>query len=205
MSQVWTPPSGTSLLSVAVKTDLPAMLESLRTGFSGATAPSSASAYQQFINTTTNRKQRRNAANSAWVDEAPLLVDVGMELFRHPCGTVNATTTFRLAWSHVAGRVLRLGLWSSVTSTSSSGNEWQFTLTNRTTAAALFSGTVGTFTSLGGVGGGAEITANTIYILTPNQNTSLNANALVDLAMTKVGAATSLTDVTLFLEWTRTA
>lgn len=205
MSQTWNPPTGATFLSTAVKTDLVAMLESLRSGFSGASAPASAVAYQKFLNTTTNREQRRNAANSAWVDVGPLLVDVGLEIFRHPCGSVSATTTFRLLWSHVAGRVLRLGLWSSVASTSSSGNEWQFSLTNRTTAAALFSGTVGTFTALGGVGGGAEIAANTIYILTPNQNTSLLANALVDVTMTKVGSATTLTDATLFLEWTRTA
>jgi hypothetical protein len=204
MSQTWSPPTGTTILSQAVKTDLPNMAESLRTRFSGSSAPSSPVAYMRYVDTTLNKERERNAANSAWIDVGPVGVDLGQRQNLTSWGTLSATTTRRAIIMPVAGRVIRVALWSDTTSASSSGNEWQFTLFNQTASLNLFSGTVGTFTALGGVGGGAEITANVAYLLTPNQNQSPAANALLYFTMTKVGTATSLTTLDAQFEFTIT-
>jgi hypothetical protein len=97
-------------------------------------------------------------------------------------------------------RIEAVRLISDTVSVSSSGNEWQFGLRNITAGVELFSGTVGTFTALGGVGGGAEFAVNTSYRLTTNQNKDLLANAVLAWTMTKVGAATTIARLNLRVE-----
>jgi uncharacterized membrane protein YfcA len=65
---------------------------------------------------------------------------------------------------------------------------------------ALFSATVGTFTSLVGVGGGAEFVAHKVYELTPNQNATVAAKDVLELTLTKLGTATTMTNVRAWVE-----
>lgn len=74
----------------------------------------------------------------------------------------------------------------SVATADSSGNERQFALQNVTQALALFSGTVGTFTTFGGVGGG-NLTADTAYWLFADQNQDLADGDVLTFTVTQVG------------------
>jgi len=110
------------------------------------------------------------------------------------------TVNLFVGLSPAACTVTKIILVSNAASTSTSGNEVTFQLRNLTAAQNLFSGTVGTFTALGGVGGGADLVANTAYVLTPNQNANIAANAALELQITYVGAPTAtLTRFTTYL------
>lgn len=172
----------------------------LRSGFSGATAPATAEAGMVYWDTATKAWYQRNAANSAWVRIAPANEDCSAFEWGQDIGTLNATKVLWVPPKKSAIQVLDLVIVSDTASTSSSGNEWQFKVTNKTATLELFSGTVGTFTALSGVGGGAEIATNTAYLLTANQNnTNIAANSALEITLTKVGAATSLTRVGVYL------
>lgn len=192
----------TGALGTALVTTLPGNDDALRSLFSGATAPSSTVPYQFWADTTTGLLKQRNAANSAWVVFGPLGGNAGLETVRIPLGTVNATSTTLLLVAPTALTVVKLSLWSDTTSTGSvaATTEYQFALTNVTTGLQLFSGTVGTGTTLSGVGGG-EITLNVAYHLLANQNADVASGALLKLVITKVGSPTSLTTVAAFLDF----
>lgn len=204
MGQIWNPPSGSTLLSQAVKTDLPAMLSALRSLHAGTSAPPSTEAWMLWADTANNQLKQRNGANSAFVVVAPLVQDWGSRTVHKGLGGLTATATHYLLTAPLNARITRLILVSDTATTGSAAGttEWQFSLRNRTAAVNLFSGTVGTGTALGGVGGGAEIAVDTAYILTPNQNQSVLQNAVLDLVLTKVGAITNLGRVDVFLEFT---
>lgn len=191
----------TGVERVALKTLLPNNDMALLTDFSGATAPATTWPYMRWADTTTGLLKRRNAGNSGWNVIGPLNGNTGRRLVRVPLGTVNATSTTFLIAAPSAMTVVRFGLWSDTTSSGSSAGatEYQFQLTNLTGPVNLFSATVGTGTTLGGVGGG-EITANVAYWLLANQNADLAASDLLKLVITKVGSPTSLTTVVGFLD-----
>lgn len=175
-------------------------IRSLQSDFSGATAPTSPVAGQTWWDTATKAKFRRNAANTAWVREQPANEDCSAFEWGMDLGTLNATRVLWVPPKKAIVAVLDLVIVSDTASSSSSGNEWQFKVTNKTATQELFSGTVGTFTALGGVGGGAEIAINTAYLLTCNQNnTAIAANSALEITLTKVGTATSLTRAGAFL------
>lgn len=202
MSQSWTMPTGTSVASTAIKTLIVNALLALRSCFSGASAPSDTEAYMPWLDTTNNQIKRRNAADSAWTIEGAIGKDHGKTLIHvGEFSSVSGTFTTFVTPTLEDGQIKRIILVSTTSSSSSSGNEWQFGLQNKTDAVALFSGTVGTFTSLGGVGGG-EITADTIYELTPDQNQSLDAGDVLELTMTAVGTVTTLTRLLILVEYT---
>lgn len=201
MSQTYSPPAGSVVMATAVKTDLVNCLAALRSLFSGTIDPS-AVAYQLFAKTDTAQLKMRDASNSAFVTVAKLLIDWCKRItwFAHGASLAATETWF----AHVAVeacKIKRIIILSSVSSSSSSGNEWQFACTNRNTGNQLFSGTVGTFTALGGVGGGAEILNTAQYSLTPNQNDSLAKNDVLEFTMTKVGSATTLTRFAIAVEY----
>ncbi len=203
MSQTYNPPTGSTVMSTAVKTDLPNMADALRSQHSGAGAPSSTVAYMLWADTSTGQLKQRDASNSAWNVVAKLNKDwtKGRQKFADAVSLAATQTWFALC-APEAGKVKRITLLSSTATSSSSGNEWQFGLSNRNTGAQLFSGTVGTFTALGGVGGGAEILTTAAYQLTPNQNDSLAQNDVVEFTMTKVGTATTLVRFAALIEFT---
>lgn len=196
MAQLWNLPlAGTDIAGDAVKTAIPNALETLRTLWAGASEPSETAAYQMIAHTTPGLLKIRDASDTSFVVPGFARHTAALRV-----GALSATQTVRLLASEKAFVVSRLVLISDTATTSSSGNEWQFGLRNVTGAVELFSGTVGTFTALGGVGGGAEMAIDTAYILTPDQNTSIAINDVIRLTLTKVGAATNLTDLTAILE-----
>jgi len=181
-------------------------LLALQSQFSGASAPSNPVAYQMWADTTSGYLKIRNAANSAWITLAPLATpNVFVPESEFLVASMSATTTKKLGATPRAGTATRLVIVCETASSSSSGNEWQPMLRKRTNATPgtpvnLFSGTVGTFTALGGVGGGVEFTAYKVLTYTPNQNQTLAADDLLELVMTKAGTATTLANVMAWVE-----
>lgn len=202
MAQDFVPPTALDRVRVALQTRVANALAALQSLFSGSTAPSSPVAGQPWIDTSTGWLMVRNIGNSAWVKAASANNDLAFPMPSHGNwnGALSASKTARVAVAHRAGKVRRLVLCSSAATTSSSGNEWQIQLKKYPYASPgspvnLFSGTVGTFTALAGVGGGAEMVANKAYILTPNQNDTLADLDVLELVVTKVGTATALADL----------
>jgi hypothetical protein len=200
MSQNWNlPPAGTDPANAVLKTNFPDAMETLRTHHSGATAPASTVAYMTWADTTSGWLKIRNAANNGWVKLAPLALDHVIDVpgSQFNVASLSATTTAKLGAVTRAGTVLKLIILCDTASTSSSGNEWQPMLRKRTNAVPgtpvnLFSGTVGTFTVLSGVGGGVEFTAYKVLEFTANQNATVAVGDVLELVMTKAGTATTL-------------
>jgi hypothetical protein len=197
MSQTWNLPFlGTDFAHVVLKENVPNALEALRTCFSGASAPASPVPFQFWFDTTENLLKQRNSASTAWLVVANLNDDALATLQSVPA-TISATTTIKLGLAPKAAEVVRLLLCSDAASVSSSGIEWTFQLKRYPAATPgspvnLFSGTIGTFTALSGQGG-TEFVAHAGKALVPNQNETATAFDELELVMTKVGAATSLT------------
>lgn len=190
----------TQYANFALSTTIPNALLALRSCFSGSSAPASTTPYMLWADTTTGWLKIRNAGDSAWLKLAPLATDLSLPLPVEGWATAtqSATKTDMLCAAPRVGTVTRLWLSNGSATTSSSGVEWQFALKKYPFASPgspvqLFSGTVGTFTSLGGVGGGAEFVANKRYSLTPNQNAIVADGDLLELTLTKVGAIGNLT------------
>lgn len=207
MSQNYTLPVGTDIAAVALKSLIPDCLEALRSCHSGATAPSVPIPYMLWADTTSGWLKLRNAANTAWLKVAPLATDTVLQLACDgwDVASLSATRTHKLGLSPRAGTVKRLTLLCETASTSSSGNEWQPMLKKYPNSAPgspvnLFSGTVGTFTALGGVGGGVEFAAHKALVYTPNQNATLLDLDVLELVMTKVGTGTTLVNFNAFVE-----
>jgi hypothetical protein len=198
--QSWTMPTTDDVLDTAITQHIVNALKTLRSLHSGATEPSEMVAYMLWADTTTGLLKIRDAANAAWIVVSPL---AGGSMPRLVVGerlALSASTTLFLPPPAIGVVLKKVILVADTSTSSSSGNEWQFGLQNLTAAAALFSGAVGTFTALGGVGGG-EMTADAVYVLTPDQNDDLSADDVLELAITEVGAATTLARVSIFVEY----
>lgn len=206
MAQTWNlPPAGTDYANVVLKTTFPDAMESLRTCHSGASAPSSTVAYMLWADTTTGYLKLRNAANTAWIRVTPLATDATYQMVANTVASLGATTTVRAGVALRAGTLRRVLIVGETATTSSSGNEWQFQLTRYPTATpgspvTCFSATVGTFTALAGVGGGAELVAWQAYSLTPDQNTTVAELDVYAVTLTKVGTATTVTNAQVIVE-----
>ena len=206
--QNYTLPTGSSRLNTAIKTHVANALESLRSLFSGASAPSSPIAGQFWLDTSTSPPmlKQRDDTNSTWYERGFVGSDLRHQMVADGLtGSLSATGSAYAGAARGPGTVKRLVLLSDTVSVSSSGNEWQVQLTKYPASAPgspveLFSGTVGTFTALGGVGGGAEFAADAAYVLTPDQNASLADLDVLQVTMTKVGTATTLTSFRAVVE-----
>ena len=178
-------------LATITTNDLPKTLETLATLFSGAAAPPNPFPNQLWVDTTNNWLKQRDPGGTTWVKVLRIGDYANKVLPAMDWGTVSASVTQYLLVGDGSGReIIRLVLLSNAGSTSSSGNEVTFDLYNVTQAVSLFSGTVGTFTTLGGVGGG-EIVADTPYILAPDQNATISSGDVLELRITYVGAPTA--------------
>lgn len=201
MSQTWNPPDQDFVSQAAVQTDIPNMLETLRTLFSGTSDPSATVAYMLFADTTNGQLKMRNAGDSAFDILGALNKDHARR--REPAFerlALSASSNGFICCPHYAGKLKKIVLVCDTASSSSSGNEWQFAL-KKNTSTDLFSGTVGTFTALGGVGGG-ELAVDTAYALTPDQNDSIAIDDVLEFQFLKVGTVTTLAVVAVFCEWT---
>lgn len=194
-----TPVAITSISGATILQQLSDRLESVNCGWSGVSAPANPVIGQRFVDTDDKCVFRWNG--SVWVRERPLYADASAFEWFKEVGTLSATTTVWMPSPRTNVTVAELVIVSDTGSTSSSGNEWQVQVRNRTTGLNLISAAVGTYTYLASVspagasgnGLGTEITANTAWIITLNQNTAVGANAALDVVLTKSGTATSLT------------
>lgn len=207
MTQTYLLPTVNDSAQLGMAQLIPDCLEALRTLHSGGTAPSNTIAYMLWADTGTGWLKMRNAANNAWFKVLPLAADLVLQLSTENwfVSSLAATRTAKLGVCPRAGTVKRLVLFGETASTSSSGNEWQPMLKCYPNSAPgspvnLFSGTVGTFTALSGVGGGVEFAANKALTFTPNQNLTVADLDLLELVMTKAGTATSLANFRALVE-----
>lgn len=196
MSQLWHSPfTGSQFYNLAMKTLLPDTLDSLRTLFSGGSAPSNPATYQLWADTTAGVLKMWDG--SMWNILGPLNGLFGAIDETRAIGALSATTVKLFAAVESACVITRVVL-TPATSTSGSSagvTEWQWEVINKSESdESLFSGTVGTGTSLESVGGG-ELTANTRYVLFPDQNATLDAGDVLQFTATKVGSPTSLDDL----------
>lgn len=202
MTQTFTTPAGTDPANLAIKTLLPDRDESLRTLFSGATAPSSPAAYQFWADTTSKTLKQRNAANSAWIELLPLGDSVRMQVPFRTLGALAAETLqLPAAMASRIEKVILVPSGATVTSVAAT-KEWTFLLKNQTTGNNLFSATPSTATAVGGVGGGAELAANAAYNLAANQNQVVAAGDVLRFTIGAVGAPTAVADVSVHLVFT---
>lgn len=198
MSQTYQTPSTTDPLSLAVTETLPDRDDALRSLFSGASAPSSPVAYQWWADTTAKVLKQRNAANSAWLDIAPLNDHVHVQLVFRASGALAAEALqLPVPQACVVEKVQIVP--SGATSTSvAASKEWTFMLRNVTQAVDLFSATPSTATTVGGVGGG-ELAANTVKDLSANQNQAAAAGDVLRFTVAAVGSPTAVADVSIRL------
>lgn len=188
----------TDSLAAAVVTRIPEALEALRTLFSGSSFPATPVAHMLFAHTTDKLIYQRDAANANWLPYAPLNGNPGRLIVPVRLGAL-AAGTFRIAVAPAPMRIVRVGLMASANVAASSGNEWTFRVRNQTTGVELFSGTVGTFTTLGGVGGGA-LTADTVRWLTTNQNQNALEGAALQFIVAQVGSPDAVADFSITLD-----
>jgi len=203
MSQTWDPPTNSTNPAVAVVTKVQGQLNSLRSLHSGSSEPTSTVADMLWNDAANGTIEQRNAGDTA----SDTLLRAHIDNTRYPtlCGTFSSVSATQTVWvppPWAGAKLKRILLLSKTASSSSSGNEWQHTLLNLTQAsAALFSATVGNFTALGGVGGGAELAADTVYALTPDQNSVVDADDVLEFSMAKVGTVTTLATLAVIAEW----
>lgn len=195
-TQNFTAPSSTDPLGLAILTHLVDRDDALRANFSGSSAPSSTAAFQTWADTSAGMMKLRNAANNGWISLFPLAAQVPLVLNLQHAGAMAAKELQIVA--PVAMSVSRIVL---VTDTTTSGsvaatNEWTFLLRNVTQAVNLFSATPSTATTVAGVGGG-EITADTAYSLTANQNAAVSSNDVLRLTIAQTGSPTAVADVSI--------
>lgn len=208
MAQDYSLPTGSTRQNVAVKTNIANALEALRTCFSGSTAPSNTTGGMFWLDTSSSPAvlKMRDAGDSTWHILLTLGSDQRYQLIADGLsGSLSATATAFAGTARGPGTVKRVILLASNASSSSSGNEWTVALTKYPNSAPgspvqLFSGTVGTFTELEGVGGAAELAADTAYVLTPDQNATLADLDVLEITMTKEGSATTLNDFRAIVE-----
>lgn len=181
-------------------------LETLRSNFSGSSAPSAPVPGQLWADTSEGWLKMRNASDSAWLKVARLAADNVLQLACEGwAGALTASKTGFIGSSPRLGTVRRLIVVSDTLTASSSGNEWQFMLrkypaANPAAPVDMFSSAAGTFTNVAGVGGGAEILANAAIALTPDQNMTVADLDQLELVVTEVGTATDITNFRAFVE-----
>jgi len=206
MAQNWNlPPAGTDYANVVLKTTFPDAMESLRTCHSGAAAPTSPVAYMLWADTTTGYLKIRDGANVAWIRVAPLATESTYTMASDLVASMSATTTFRCGAALRAGTLRRLLVVGETATTSTVANEWRFQVTRYPASAPgtpvnCISANVGTYTALGGVGGGAELVAFGAYLLTPDQNTTVAETDVYTVTATAVGTPTTVANVRMILE-----
>lgn len=194
MSQNWNLPAGTNeVLSTVLVTQIPDALNALRSVFSGSSAPTSTVAYMYWIDTSgVGVLKQRNSGDTDWIVIGPVGLNLGFQVSRTEFGSITTTTTKYLLIMPRKGNVTKLQLLCATASSSSSGNEWTFQLKNVSDTTNLFSTAPGTYTSVGGVGGGSDFSADVPIVLTPDQNGLVDAGDVLELVITEVGTATNL-------------
>lgn len=208
MTQDYQLPAGSDILATIIDPKIRGCLEALRSLHEGGTAPSSPIARMLWADTTTGMLRIRNAANNGWNDLLPLNSDRRTQLTEADWLVASLSATrgpTKIAVASGPGTVLGVIIVGETATSSSSGNEWQFGLQKRpnsapTSPVQLFSGTVGTFTTLSGVYTGGDLVAHKAVRITPNQNATFLDLDVFEFTMTKVGTGTTITNFRALLE-----
>lgn len=198
MAQTFTAPAGTDSQSVAILTRLTDRDEALRTLHSGATEPSSIVADMLWVDTTANQIKKRNAANNAWIAILPRDNTIRTLHAYQASGAIAAGELQFAAPTAMTIEKIVIVPNTATTGSSEGSKAWTWALRNVTAAADLFSSTVATSGTTGGVGGG-ELAADTAYTLTPNQNATVAANAVLRFTVAAVGSPTAVSDASIVL------
>lgn len=173
--------------------DADARDSALRTDFEGSTAPGSTVPYAKWADSASGVVKRRNAADDGDVVEAPLLENAGRMTVRIDVeGGLTASEDF-FALVPISGFVVeKLILVSDTTTSGSDGsNHWSFQVANLAQAVDLFATAPDT--------NGSEVTADTAYVLTPDQNEAVAANDVLELQVVKTGTPTNMNRATFLL------
>lgn len=197
MSRSWTlPSSGSTTLKTAVTTNLPEALQALQSVFSGSGAPSATVAYMTYVDTATNLLMQRNAADNASVTVAPVLQDLGQRTMVVQVGGLSASTSVYIGAAHQkTWKILRVRVISDTASTGSDGsNNWTFQIRNKTQAQDLLATAATT--------NGSEIAVDTPFDVAADQNQTVAVDDVLEFQATKNGTATSLTRVSIQVEFT---
>jgi len=194
------PVLGTDIVSAALKTKISDGFAALRSSFSGTSAPSATAAEQEWADTTTSLLKRRNAGDTNWDIVGLLRGDNSRCVTTIKLVDLTATDDQLIIAPRRGALIEAITILSESTTAHTSGNEYTFKLTNVTDTLELFSATVGTFTTLGGVGGGV-ITLDVAYRLTPDQNASIGTDDVLKFIWTKVGTPANVTGLLLQIDW----
>lgn len=161
--------------------------------FLGDSAPSTTFPAMLWAQGSTGIIWQRNAADSAWVAIARLAQDG----FRQPLpvGTFAlAGTNIYLPSPWIASTVKRVTIVSPTATSGSSGTDrWEFQIRNVTAGVDLLSAAQTTEA--------AEILANTVYAITPDQNQDVLADAVLRLEITQTGTPTAVASALIVVEF----
>ena len=139
-----------------------------------------------WLDTTTNQLKLRNTANDAWIPvmrHTEKVSDAGW----------SASFTNWLICPVRAAVIESVRIVSTTATTSDGSNNYTIDVYNVTDSHSLFSTTQTT--------NGSEFVANTVKVLTPDQNQTITAGDAVEFRVVKNGSATSLTRVAVFVDW----
>jgi len=207
MAQSFDLPVGTDRLNIAIKTKIADSLEALRTLHSGTSAPTSTIASMLWMDTSATPPilKVRDTSNAAWINVMSIGAAPTRRLSGSPIASLSGTSSIWLGPVTYACTAVRLLVFGETASTSSSGNEWQFQVKKYPHASPgspvdLINGTVGTHTTLSGVGGGTEFVADKVLVFTPDQNLTMTDKDVLELVVTEAGTATTLVNFHAYLE-----
>lgn len=188
MSQSWAniPPSGSA--SVALKTSIPDALEALRTVHSGATAPSQTVAYMLWADTSAGVLKQRNSANSAWVTLGTLTQRHDWIVQMHELGSIGGSSETELLVAPCDMTIDKLRVISNVTTEGSDGsNCYGVQVVNLTQTLNLLANELTTENN--------EITADTAWDVTPDQNADIAAGDVIQVLFNVNGTGPQTTDL----------
>jgi len=198
MTQNWNiPPAAGVVAGTYWKTDIPDAFATLRTLNAGTSAPTNTAALMLWADTNTTLLKQRNAADSAWVTIAPLNEDLGFHSTVIRIGSLAASVNIQLgAAKQKTWYVHRVRVLSDTATAASDGaNNWGFQIVNVTQVNDLLAAILQTDAT--------EITADTPYDVTADQNQTVAVDDLLELQITKTGAPTSpLAEVAVQFEYT---
>ena len=139
-----------------------------------------------WFDTTTSQLKIRNAADNAWVPVQRRTTKV------EDSGWSTSFTRWVICPARAA-LIESVRMVSTTATTSDGSNNYNIDVYNVTDSHSLFSTTQTT--------NGSEFVANTVKILTPDQNATITASDAVEFRVVANGSPTSLTRVGVFIDW----
>ena len=187
MVQLWTAPVvAGDTVGGALLTKVNDALASLRTVHSGATAPTVTAAYMLYQDTALKEILQRDSGDATW--QAILASNVknhGRSTIA-PIHGIAASNDFWAYYADIAFHVDKVYILSDTTTSGSDGtNRYEFQVRNVVASLDLIASDVMT--------DAVEVTADTPYVLTLDQNQNIAAGDALELQVVKTGAPTDWT------------